>query len=101
MRNVWKGLVIGAFTGASAGLMLDLGERGVSDIAAFGGKIGEQAPRVADHVRGAVSDAVTAATEFARATDLPSASTVTSNATDAIHRAVENVDRHVDRSAVR
>ena len=101
MRNVWKGLVVGAFTGASAGLMLDLGERGVSDIASLGSRIGEQAPRVAEHVREVVSDAVSAATELARSTDLPSPSKVTANASDVIHRAVENVDRHIDRSAVR
>lgn len=101
MRNVWKGLVIGAFTGASAGLMLDLGERGARDIASLGGKIGERAPLVADHVREAVSDAVSAATDLARTTDFPSATKVTSNASDVVHRAVESVDRHIDRLPVR
>ena len=101
MRNVWKGMVIGAFTGASAGLMLDLGERGASDIAALGGRIGERAPQVADHVREVVNDAVSAATELARTTEMPSATKVVGNASDVVHRAVDSLDRRVDEVTAR
>ncbi len=48
MRNVWKGMVIGALTGAAAGLALDLGEQGVEKAAALGGAVARLAPDVAD-----------------------------------------------------
>jgi hypothetical protein len=52
MRNVWKGLVIGALTGAAAGLVLDLGEHGAERAVALGGAAGgavaRRAPEIAD-----------------------------------------------------
>ena len=39
MKNVWKGMVIGALTGAAAGVVLDLGERG-TEKAVAGGAVG-------------------------------------------------------------
>jgi hypothetical protein len=52
MKNVWKGMVIGALTGAAAGLMLDLGERGTEKAVALGGAVGgavaRHAPEIAD-----------------------------------------------------
>jgi hypothetical protein len=52
MRNVWKGLVIGALTGAGAGLVIDLGEHGGERAVALGGAAGgavaRRAPEIAD-----------------------------------------------------
>jgi hypothetical protein len=52
VRNVWKGMVIGALTGAAAGLVLDLGERGTEKAVALGGAVGgavaRRAPELAD-----------------------------------------------------
>jgi hypothetical protein len=78
MRNVWKGMVIGAFTGAAAGLVLDLGERGVERAAALGGAVANRAPKVADHLRDSVGDAVDAASQRARTSDLPAQARATS-----------------------
>jgi hypothetical protein len=70
VKNVWKGMVIGALTGAATGLVLDLGERGTERVAALGGAVVEHAPGVADHVRQVVSDAVSSAGEHARSSEL-------------------------------
>jgi hypothetical protein len=100
MRNVWKGMVIGALTGAAAGLALDLGEQGVEKAAALGGAVARHAPDVAgmaldlgergagkaaaiggsvarhapevtDQLRHTVADASSAAADRARSSDLP------------------------------
>ena len=71
VRNVWKGMVIGALTGAATGLVLDLGERGAEGAAALGGAVAQHAPEVADHLRHSVSDAVSAASHRARTSDAP------------------------------
>jgi len=75
VRNVWKGLVIGALTGAAVGAALDLGERGGRTVSAgataFGGAVAQHAPEVADQVRHTVSDAVSAASGRAHSSELP------------------------------
>jgi hypothetical protein len=67
VKNVWKGLVIGALTGAAAGAALDLGERGgrglSAGVSALGGAVAHHAPEVADQVRHTVSDAASAASD--------------------------------------
>ncbi len=81
MRNVWKGMVVGALTGAAAGLVLDLGERGAEGAAALGGAVAQHAPEVADHLRHRVTDAVSAASDRARTSDVPAQVRATSAAT--------------------
>ncbi len=82
MRNVWKGMVVGALTGAATGLALDLGERGAAKAAALSGlgaaKAAElhgaavdHAPLFVDHVRHVVSDAVASAADHVSASDVP------------------------------
>jgi hypothetical protein len=71
MKNVWKGLVVGAFTGAGIGLVLDLLEGGAQKLAAAEGRVGdavqEHAPDVAASVRHRVSGVVSRV----QAADLP------------------------------
>lgn len=61
MKNVWKGLVVGAFTGAGIGLVLDLVESGAQKLASAEDRVGEavheHAPQVAAKVRHGVSEA--------------------------------------------
>ena len=71
MRNVWKGLIIGALTGAAAGAVLDLGESGGRKASAFGGAVAQHAPEVADQLRHTVADAVSAVSTRAHDSDLP------------------------------
>ncbi len=56
MRNVWKGMVIGAFTGAVAGLVLDLGEQGAEKAVALSGVVGGAVARHAPEVAGKALD---------------------------------------------
>ncbi len=62
MKNVWKGLVVGAFTGAGIGLVLDLLDGGAQKFAAAEGRVEkavqDRAPLVAGKVRHGVSEAV-------------------------------------------
>ena len=91
MRNVWKGMVIGALTGAATGLVLDLGEQGRERVAAFGGAVVEHTPEVAGHVRQAVSDAVSSAGEHSRTADLPTqVKTTTAAAQDKLSAAASD-----------
>ncbi len=75
MKNVWKGLVIGALTGAAAGAALDLGERGGRSLSAgasaLGGAVAQHAPEVAEQVRHTLSDAAAAASSRAQKSELP------------------------------
>ena len=95
MRNVWKGMVIGALTGAATGLVLDLGERGGERVAAIGGSVVEHAPEVAGHVRQAVSDAVSSAVDHSRSSDVPTqVKTTTAAAQDKLSAAAsDGLDR--------
>ena len=56
MRNVWKGMVIGALTGAATGLVLDLGQRGAEEVTALGSAAVDRMPEVTGRVRQVVSD---------------------------------------------
>lgn len=62
MKNVWKGLVVGAFTGAGVGWILDLLDGGAKKLVAAEGRAGEavqeHAPQVAAKVRRGVSETV-------------------------------------------
>jgi|ERR1039457_4340800 sRNA-binding protein len=65
MKNVWKGLVVGAFTGAGVGLVLDVLDRGAQRVAAVGDVVGDvveeavqHVPQVATRVRQGVSETV-------------------------------------------
>ncbi|HEX3564136.1 MAG TPA: hypothetical protein VHU17_02080 [Acidimicrobiales bacterium] len=62
MKNVWKGLVVGAFTGAGIGWVLDLLDGGAKKIVAAEGRVGEavqqNAPQLAARVRQGVSETV-------------------------------------------
>jgi predicted dinucleotide-utilizing enzyme len=62
MKNVWKGLVIGAFTGAGIGWVLDLLDGGAKKLVAAEGRVEEavqqHAPQVAARVRQGVSETV-------------------------------------------
>jgi len=80
VRNVWKGMVIGALTGAATGLALDLGERGAAGAAALGGAAVDHAPEVAGHVRQAVSDALATAGEHHRLSEVPAKARSTTTA---------------------
>ncbi len=44
MKNVWKGLVVGGFTGAAAGVVLDSIARASRKAAEIGGQVREHAP---------------------------------------------------------
>ena len=99
VRNVWKGMVIGALTGAATGLVLDLGERGAEGAAALGGAVAQHAPEVADHLRHSVSDAVSAASHRARTSEAPTQvrcrraqEKVSTALSDGIQRAGDAVD---------
>ncbi len=81
MRNVWKGLIIGALTGAAAGAVLDLGESGARGASALGEAMVQHAPEVADHLRHSVTDAVSAASARARNSELPAQAKAASVAT--------------------
>ena len=50
MKNVWKGLVVGAFTGAGVGLVLDVLERGAQKVAAVGEVVGDVVEEAVQHV---------------------------------------------------
>ena len=50
MKNVWKGLVVGAFTGAGVGLALDVLERGAQKVAAVGETVGDVVEEAMQHV---------------------------------------------------
>jgi hypothetical protein len=73
--NVWKGLVIGALTGAAVGVALDLGERGgrgvSAGVSALGGAVAHHAPEVAEQVRHTLSDAATTVSNRAHDSELP------------------------------
>ena len=65
MKNVWKGLVVGAFTGAGVGLVLDVLDRGAQRVAAVGDVVGDvveeavqHVPQVATKLRQGVSETV-------------------------------------------
>jgi hypothetical protein len=61
MRHVWNGMIIGAFTGAVAGLGLELvegGGRKAADLADQGASaVREQIPHVIEQVRGVAATA--------------------------------------------
>lgn len=58
MRNTWKGLVIGGLTGAGAGLVLDLLNRGARLVSLTGQKAADMAPGAAERVKSAVAGGV-------------------------------------------
>ena len=64
VKNVWKGMVIGALTGAATGVALDIGKSGVEGVAALSGAVVEHAPEVAGRVRQAVGDVATNTSDF-------------------------------------
>lgn len=53
MRNVWKGLIIGALTGAGAGAVLDLLARGGQEAVLLGGRAKDYVPVAGDRIRSA------------------------------------------------
>ena len=55
VRNVWKGLVIGGLTGAGAGVMIDLLDRGARLVGVTGRKAVDLAPEAAGRVKSAVT----------------------------------------------
>ena len=59
MKNVWKGMVLGALTGAATGAALDMGKRGAEGVTALSGAVVEHVPEVAGRVRQAVSHVAT------------------------------------------
>ena len=70
MRNVWKGMVIGALTGAATGLVVDIGERGAEGAAGIGTAVVEHVPEVAGQVRQVVSGAASSAFDHGTSSDV-------------------------------
>ena len=61
MKNVWKGLVVGALTGAGVGLVLDVLDRGAQKAGAVGEVVEDvvqHAPQVVARVRHGVTETV-------------------------------------------
>jgi hypothetical protein len=56
MRNVWKGLIVGAFTGAATGLVLDLLDGGARQVSSGLESASHGVPLVTDRVREGVSE---------------------------------------------
>jgi hypothetical protein len=105
VRNVWKGMVIGALTGAATGLALDLGERGTERVAALGGAVVDHAPEVAGHVRQVVSDVVSSAGDHSRSSELSTQAKAATGAaqdkwsavaSDGLHRANDAANQGKD-----
>ncbi len=108
MRNVWKGMVIGALTGAAAGLALDLGEQGAEGAVALGGAVAQHAPEVADHLRQVVTGAASAAADRGRSSELPSQAKamaagtrekVSAAVSDGLHRVNDVADQSREKLA--
>ncbi|MGD0441157.1 MAG: hypothetical protein ABSB52_11095 [Acidimicrobiales bacterium] len=57
MRNIWKGLIIGGLTGAGAGAVVDLFDRGARLVATAGHKAVEVTPEAVDLVKAAAAAA--------------------------------------------
>jgi len=57
MRNIWKGLIIGGLTGAGAGAVVDLFDRGARLVATAGHKAVEVTPEAVDRVKAAAAAA--------------------------------------------
>jgi gas vesicle protein len=80
MRNIWKGLIIGGLTGAGAGAVVDLFDRGARLVGVAGRKAADMAPEAADRVKSAVSSGV------ARVHDAEIADSLRDQAKEIVHR---------------
>jgi hypothetical protein len=93
MKNVWKGLVVGAFTGAGIGWVLDLLEGGAEKLVAAEGRVGEavqqHAPQVAAKVRHGVSETVSRVQDADVPEQLREAADATKRKVDATRRQAE------------
>jgi hypothetical protein len=67
MRNVWKGLIVGAVTGAAVGVLLDLPARARAGGAAAAELARERGPRAAE----TIASAAAAGADRVRQADLP------------------------------
>src|ERR1035438_1829289 len=67
MRNVWKGLIVGAVTGAAVGVLLDLPARARAGGAAAAELAREHGPRAAE----TIASAAAAGADRVRQADLP------------------------------
>ncbi len=95
MRNVWKGLVLGAFTGAATGLVLDLLEGGARQVSSSLESASLNVPVVTDRVREGVSEL----SDKLQESELPQR--VKEAATKAGHRAVSTASGSESAAAVR
>jgi len=71
MRNVWKGLIIGAFTGAATGLVLDVLEGGARHVSTSLEAASKAVPDVSVRLREGVRDGITEITHKVHDADLP------------------------------
>jgi len=71
MRNVWKGLIIGAFTGAATGLVLDVLEGGARHVSSSLEAASKAVPDVSERLREGVRDGVTELTQKVHDAELP------------------------------
>jgi hypothetical protein len=93
MRNVWKGLVLGAFTGAATGLVLDLLEGGARQVSSSLESASLNVPVVTDRVREGVSEL----SDKLQESELPHR--VKDAATKAGHRAVSSASGAVSSAS--
>ncbi|MEO7126555.1 MAG: hypothetical protein ABI382_11645 [Nakamurella sp.] len=108
MRNVWKGLFVGAVTGAAIGLVLDLGQRLGRGAAQLAGAAGNAVREHGPEVGAAVASFAARGVEQVKDADLPGKardlamqladSSVVETARDTVQSAAE-FTRHVADSA--
>ena len=91
MNNVWKGLVVGAVTGAAIGLTIDLLRRAGDGVVSLAELAREHGPDAA----AAVSAAVGAGAERLREADLPA------KLREAAHSAADSDAAHAIRQAAK
>lgn len=71
MRNVWKGLIVGAVTGATIGLSMDAGRRTGQHLADAAQQAGRAVREHGPGAASAVADAVAGGADRIKRADLP------------------------------